>query len=98
MCQHEQFACNVNVGRITEVEGGPPTHFMADVSIKCEQCGTPFRFLGLPLGLDMTGASVSFDGLEARLAIAEKGKAAAPVRGVSGFTINQVGKVMERPK
>ncbi|HKB35360.1 MAG TPA: hypothetical protein VKD72_02835 [Gemmataceae bacterium] len=40
------------------------------MTIRCEQCGTPFRFIGLPAGLGLNGAAVSVDGTEARLAIA----------------------------
>lgn len=74
-CEHLNFACNVNVNRITVGEGGPVESYSADVTIACDSCGLPFRFLGLPMGLDPTGACVSADGTEARLAIHPKGEA-----------------------
>jgi hypothetical protein len=43
--------------------------YHADIRIECRGCHTPFHFKGLPLGLNLQGATVSFDGLEARLAI-----------------------------
>lgn len=64
MCAHEQFDSLVTVNRLED-----SVRFVADVRIKCAQCGEPFRFLGLPTGLDLNGASVSVDGQEARLAI-----------------------------
>lgn len=64
MCKHENFAARVNVNRLED-----SGRFSADVTIQCIQCGEPFRFLGLPTGLDLNGAAVSADGTEARLAI-----------------------------
>ncbi len=63
-CPHEHFSANVDVNRLSD-----SGRFCADVRIKCEDCGELFRFLGLPAGLDLNGASVSVDGTEAHLAI-----------------------------
>lgn len=67
-CDHPNFAASVNVGRLTD-ENGFVTHYTADVSIHCSSCGRRMRFVGLPGGVDLNGATVSADGLEARLAI-----------------------------
>src|SRR4029453_8701659 len=64
--------------------------FVADVRIRCEQGGTPFRFIGLPAGLDLNGAAASVDGTEARLAIAPKGEVVTPIEGGGGFTVRGV--------
>lgn len=64
-CQHENFAVNVEVTRMEDKE-----LFAADVTIKCADCQQPFKFLGLPCGLDLQGATTSVDQTEARLAIA----------------------------
>lgn len=61
--------------------------FMADVSIRCAQCGQPFRFLGLPLGLNMGGATMDIDGLQARLAVAPADRTMHPMEGLSGFGV-----------
>lgn len=58
-CDHEEFEAKVDVNRLTD-----SGRFMADIRIKCKQCGEPFRFLGLPCGV-----AVSADGTEARIAI-----------------------------
>lgn len=84
-CKHETFDCFVTVNRLEDVG-----RFMADVTVKCSDCGTPFKFLGLPLGVDYNSATVSFDGTEARLAIAPQGEVVPPVHGVEGFAIRKV--------
>ena len=61
-CRHEQFAAQVNVGRI--VHEDQPIRFIADITITCEQCREPFRFLGVESGLHFERPSVSIDGLE----------------------------------
>lgn len=85
-CKHEGFVCNVEVNRLEDIG-----RFTADLTIKCDQCGVPFRFIGLPAGLDLNGASVSIDGCEARLAIAPKGEVITPLESTktSGFTVRR---------
>lgn len=77
-CEHQDFAAHVSVGRI-ENGAGVVTSFMADAGIKCAHCGREFQFLGLEPGLDMGGARVSVDGLEARLAICPQGEQLSPL-------------------
>lgn len=91
-CQHLDFDAHVNVTRITKVEGGPVERYQADVRIHCTACKTPFRFLGLPAGLDLLGAAVSVDGEEARLSLAPRGEVLAPLDpgAVSGFTMRRL--------
>lgn len=83
-CEHKSFDANVAINRIEDAG-----RFVADVTIMCVECGVPFRFLGLPLGLDYNSATVSFDGCEVRLGIAPKGEAAPPIHGVEGFSIRR---------
>lgn len=73
MCQHEDFKASVDVARLEDVGG-----FMAEIKIECSQCGLPFQFLGLEPGLDMQGATVSLDALEARIAIVPNGSRPNP--------------------
>ncbi len=86
-CQHDDFIANVAVNRITDTG-----RFTADVRIRCRQCGIPMRFIGLPAGLDMDGASVSADATEARLAIAPKGEVIPAIEGgmPTGFSVRRV--------
>lgn len=73
-CDHPDFRANMAVSRITDTR-----QFQADVTIQCSVCGMPFRFIGLPCGLDMNGAAVSVDGTEARLAIAPRSQVETPL-------------------
>lgn len=63
-CNHPEFEASVDVNRLEDAG-----RFCADVRIVCAKCGKPMRFLGLPMGLDINGASVSHDGTEGRFAI-----------------------------
>ena len=84
-CEHHNFECEVTVNRLEDIR-----RFSADVRVKCADCGTPFRFIGLPAGLDMNGASVSVDATEARLAIAPKGEVLSEIEGgVVGFSVRK---------
>lgn len=63
-CSHESFGANVAVNRI-EDKGA----FMADVQIGCTQCGLPFHFIGVPLGLSYARPMASVDCTELRVPI-----------------------------
>jgi len=86
-CKHETFEAHVRVNRLKD-----SGRFNADVKIHCTQCGEPFRFLGLPAGLDLNGAAVSADGTEARLAIGTAETVANIFDGNCpvGFTVRKV--------
>lgn len=85
-CPHMNFSANVDVSRL-ETSG----RFMADVRIKCTECGEPFRFLGLPAGIDLDGAAVSVDGFEARLAIGTRETVANIIESdnITSFTVRK---------
>ena len=84
-CQHESFECDVTVNRIEDVR-----RFMADVRVKCVQCGIPFRFIGLPAGMDYNSPCVSVDGCEGRFPIHPKGDSLSELEGTPiGFTVRK---------
>jgi hypothetical protein len=88
MCEHLNFSCECDVNRLPTKEGGPIERFCMDVRVKCADCGLPFRFIGLPAGLDLNGAATSVDACEGRFAIAPKGQVVSVLEGgVSGFSI-----------
>lgn len=70
MCDHPEFAANVQVGRISKVDGGPIVAYKAEVTISCHKCGKPFRFLGLPTGDNAAVPMVSVGATELRAPIA----------------------------
>lgn len=69
VCEHKNFRANVQVGRLSEKDDGPITSYSADVKIQCEDCGLPFRFVGLSAGAHFAEPRVSIDGLELRAPI-----------------------------
>lgn len=81
-CVHMNFGAQVSVARLEDIG-----QFNAEVKIQCAECGMPFRFLGLPIGLNLQGACIAPDGLEARLAILPQDRVPAPLEGVTGFRI-----------
>lgn len=85
-CEHTNFATNVTINRLEDIG-----RFAAEITINCEDCGVPMRFIGLPGGLDLNGATVSLDGTEARLAIAPKGDVVPPIEGPQGFSFHKRG-------
>lgn len=49
-CEHLRFSTQASVFRLTDADGGPVTGYALDLTVKCDGCGLPFRFLGLPFG------------------------------------------------
>ena len=97
-CEHKDFHAHVIVNRLEDTG-----RFAADVTIKCAECKMPFVFLGLPGGLLADGAAVSFDGTEARLAIApqketETGKVIRYNDGSFRETISDTRRISFRVK
>ena len=72
-CQHEVFECACDIQRLTATEGGPVTHYSAEIKIRCVQCETLFEFVGLPLGTSPYRPTVSMDGFELRAPITPMG-------------------------
>ena len=65
ICPHEDFFANVDVNRLAD-----SGRFVADIRIRCEQCGEPFHFLGiLERGLLISAPATSVDGLELHVPI-----------------------------
>jgi len=82
-CPHLKFKANIAVNRLEDIK-----RFTADVTVHCLDCKIPFQFLGLLPGLDLNGARVSVDGLEARLSIAPEGSKPTPLELI-GFGIHR---------
>ncbi len=65
-CEHMRFAASVEASRLTEVDDGPVTGYSADIKVQCADCGLPFRFIGLPGGLEPDQPTTSLAGDELR--------------------------------
>lgn len=63
-CQHKNFKSEVKINRF---EDRP--ELIAEIKINCSDCNEPMQFIGLPIGLSFSGASISPDGDEVRLAM-----------------------------
>jgi hypothetical protein len=91
-CQHENFICDCDVSRISSTEGGPINRYSLDVRVRCVDCNLPFRFIGLPTGLDLNGAATSMDATEGRFAIAPKGQVISQLDrdgDITGFSVRR---------
>ena len=82
-CSHKNFDAQVSVIRIKETG-----RFMAEIRIRCLDCGTPMQFMGLKPGLDFNGATVSLDGLEANIGIHPQGQQPNPLQKLMGYIIS----------
>lgn len=69
ICEHESFEAQVDVNRLSAVEGGPVTNYSADVRICCAQCREPFRFIGVDTGLSGRRPMVNVEATELRAPI-----------------------------
>jgi hypothetical protein len=78
------FDAQVRVARLED-----SGRFVAEVRIHCVDCKTLFQFAGLPPGVNLDGATVSLDGLEANIAIHPQGVRPTPLQGLMGYTISQ---------
>lgn len=87
-CEHEKFDAKVQVARLCDP--GIPTAFVAEITIKCAECGANFEFQGLQPGVDTQGATVSIDGQEARIAICPPGTKPNPFQRMQ-FNIKRLG-------
>jgi hypothetical protein len=84
-CEHRNFRVDATVNRLEDIG-----RFNIDIRVTCEDCNTPFRFIGLPCGIDLNGAAVSANAEEARLAIAPRGQVLSELEGTPiGFTIRK---------
>lgn len=76
-CTHMNFRAAVEVARLED-----SGRFMAHVRVICAECGLPFQFNGLETGIDLNGARVGVDGLEARLSISPQGSVPSPLDNI----------------
>lgn len=81
-CKHLKFAADVRVARIEDIG-----RFVAEIRVSCTDCGKPFQFQGLAVGMNYNGATVSLDGLEAHLPIFPDGQQPNPMQSLMGYTI-----------
>ena len=81
-CKHMNFDATVGVARMED-----SGRFVAEVRIKCMECGVPFQFYGLQPGFNFDAPTATLDGLEANLPICPQGLKPTPLQGLQGYTI-----------
>lgn len=59
-CAHENFAAEVKVARIGDGEN-VIRNFVAEVTVRCVQCETPFHFIGPEAGFSFKRPTVSVE-------------------------------------
>ena len=89
-CEHPNFEAQVEVNRLSAVEGGPINAYSADIQVACVECGEKFRWIGVPAGLSGGHPMCSVD----------ESVLSAPLRpassdrdfglGIPGYAIQQV--------
>lgn len=91
-CPHNNFAANVNVGRIfkDEDQGTVPDGFTAEITVNCAACGEPFRWIGVPAGLRPDRPMVSVDETELRAPLRPASSDPDFGMGIPGFAIRMV--------
>ena len=96
-CPHASFACECDVNRLPTKDGGPVERYCLDVRVRCADCGLPFRFIGLPAGLDLNGASVSINAEEGHFAIGPKGQVVSVMEGApTGYSVRMTSERFTR--
>jgi hypothetical protein len=60
-CPHEEFDASVDVGRISDVEGGPIVQYSATMRVWCKACQEPMVWIGVDPGLSPRGPRMSID-------------------------------------
>lgn len=57
-CAHERFSAEVKVARIGDGDS-VIRNFVAEVSVRCDECGTPFHFVGPDAGFSFKRPTVN---------------------------------------
>ena len=74
-CIHENFHAQANISRCQRSDDDSTiVAFYCDLTVFCSDCGKPFEFIGLPMGLSPGQPRCSVDGREARMPIKPVGE------------------------
>lgn len=87
-CEHEQFKATVEVGRLSATEGGPVTHYVAEIAVVCASCGEPFEFQGLPVGYSAYQPTVDLGGAKLNAPLMPPGE--KPPEGLPSFGVRMI--------
>lgn len=86
-CPHEDFVANVDVDRLSAVDGGPIVGFAACLTIRCAVCSESFVFPGHQAGLARDRVTTSIDAAELRVPIRPASSSPDLGRNLPGFLV-----------
>ena len=87
-CPHENFGAAVDITRLTEAEGDTaPGAYSAAIRAWCEDCGEPFRWIGLQAGMHPGRPMVSVDETEMRAPLRPASSDPDFGLGIPGFAV-----------
>lgn len=75
-CDHDKFAAKVAVHK--NADGPGDVTYAATITVKCEFCGKPFEFVGLPEGFSDERPTVDKTKKELRAPLQESGASLLP--------------------
>lgn len=84
-CDHESFRAQCDISRLSTDEGGPITHYTAELRVYCAECGEQFEFQGLPGGYSAYNPTVDLGRGTANLPLMPPGQ--KPPEGLPGFAV-----------
>lgn len=89
-CEHNEFESIVDIARLTDDDGGPVVGYQAEIKVRCSECGEPFCWRGLGLGMSHMEPRVSVDGTELRAPIHPMSDPTTGI-GLPGFDVRVRG-------
>lgn len=85
-CKHERFQCSCAVTRLQDTkEPEKITGYTTDIKVHCMDCGIPFEWIGVSMGVSPLEPMVSADGTELRAPIRPSN---APIEKIEGKIYN----------
>lgn len=86
-CKHFNFAVLADFVRIADTPDAEVTGYAADIHVQCADCGEPFLWKGLPLGVDPERPTASVDGKTLRAPIRPQSSHPGFGNDLPGFSI-----------
>jgi hypothetical protein len=63
-CAHTHSEAEVSLGRLTDGEDGPVVAYEAMITVKCQDCGIPYVWIGVPAGISPRQPTVDISGTQ----------------------------------
>lgn len=87
-CPHANFDAFVDVGRVTARDNDPTViGYSAEIRVNCRDCGEPFRWTGVPVGLSPGQPMCSVDHAELRAPLRPASADPDFGMGLPGFSV-----------